>query len=574
MAKKTTAAPASPVASTPANDYTVLARRYRPAQFSELIGQQAVAQALKNAITSNRVAHAYLFTGARGVGKTSTARILAKCLNCVSGPTLTPCGACESCKAVAVGEDVDVVEIDGASNRNLDDVRELRANVQYRPQRSRFKIYIIDEVHMLTRESFNALLKTLEEPPPHVKFIFATTEANKVPITILSRCQKFDFGGISSKLIQDRLRAIVQAEKAEADPEALAMLARRAAGSMRDGQSLLDQALAFSGGKLTVDSIHALLGTANDEQMVALAVAVLNKERSQALALLQAALDSGVQPGELADQLIELWRKLMLLKAAGKNSELAELQESAREALARFVDLSSLEQLLAGLDILVAAKGKLRVTSHARAVLESAVLRLGLLSDLQPLASLATEFSNMLAGGPMPAPAARQQVTVAPSASALPPLGLSQRSASSAVGEAPTQSESGLSAESLEETWSKILLGAGPMFAAALGRCSQRTFVPPATVVLSFPRAAAKEREQAEKKLDKIVELFKKQVGQAVTVRTELIGSAGPASGEEEAPKLSKATVTKKSAAQHPLVKEAMEQLGAEMLRVDEGFGS
>src|SRR5262245_13414514 len=195
-----------------AESYTVLARRYRPQGFADLDGQEPVAQALTNALAANRVAHAYLFTGARGVGKTSTARILAKCLNCVKGPTATPCNECENCRAIATGDDVDVLEIDGASNNGVDEVRELRGNVQYRPSRSRFKIYVIDEVHMLSKAAFNALLKTLEEPPPHVKFIFATTEVEKIPITILSRCQRFDFAGIGTPRIVQRLREIVVGE--------------------------------------------------------------------------------------------------------------------------------------------------------------------------------------------------------------------------------------------------------------------------------------------------------------------------------------------------------------------------
>ena len=213
----------------PLEEYTVLARRYRPQQFSDLVGQEPVARALINALKSNRVAHAYLFTGARGVGKTSTARILAKALNCVKGPTATPCDVCDACRSIATGEDVDVLEIDGASNRGIDEVREIRSNVQYRPSRGRYKIYIIDEVHMLTPPAFNALLKTLEEPPSHVKFIFATTEAQKIPVTILSRCQRFDFAGIGTQAIVERLREIVANEGMEADDEALALVARRAA---------------------------------------------------------------------------------------------------------------------------------------------------------------------------------------------------------------------------------------------------------------------------------------------------------------------------------------------------------
>src|SRR5437588_2216760 len=257
--------------------YTVLARRYRPQQFADLIGQEPVARALTNALQSNRVAHAYVFTGARGVGKTSAARILAKALNCAQGPTATPCDQCEICQSIASGEDVDVLEIDGASNRGIDEVREIRQNVQYRPARSRYKIYIIDEVHMLTAPAFNALLKTLEEPPEHVKFIFATTEVQKIPVTILSRCQRFDFAGIGTARIVDRLREVVQSERMHADDEALELVARRAAGSMRDAQSLLDQLLAFGGERLTSDQVHQLLGTAHDERVIALASAVLEQ---------------------------------------------------------------------------------------------------------------------------------------------------------------------------------------------------------------------------------------------------------------------------------------------------------
>src|SRR6478609_6352120 len=234
--------PSLPTASD--SRYTVIARRYRPQSFDELVGQEHVARALQQAISSGRVGHAYLFTGARGVGKTSAARILAKALNCVEGPTPTPCNRCDVCLRVTAGDDVDVLEIDGASNRGIDEIRQLRQNVAVRPSRVRYKIYIIDEVHMLTKEAFNALLKTLEEPPEHVKFIFCTTEPEKIPITILSRCQRFDFAGIETTTIAERLRQIVEHEGVAVDPAAVDLLARRAAGSMRDSQSLLEQILA------------------------------------------------------------------------------------------------------------------------------------------------------------------------------------------------------------------------------------------------------------------------------------------------------------------------------------------
>src|SRR3954470_11720887 len=227
--------------------YTVLARRYRSQTFDELVGQEAIAQTLKNAIRTGRVAHAFLFTGTRGVGKTSAARILAKAINCPNrAADGNPCDECNSCKAVARGDDIDVIEIDGASNNSVDQIRELRQSAGIRPARSPYKIYIIDEVHMLSSGAFNALLKTLEEPPEHVKFIFATTEPNKIPITVLSRCQRYDFAGIAPEQIVATLAEICARERVEAEPEALRAVARRAAGSMRDAQSLLEQLLSSS----------------------------------------------------------------------------------------------------------------------------------------------------------------------------------------------------------------------------------------------------------------------------------------------------------------------------------------
>ncbi|HMO37424.1 MAG TPA: DNA polymerase III subunit gamma/tau, partial [Gemmatales bacterium] len=314
-------------------NYTVLARRYRPQIFDDLLGQEPVVQALKNAITSNRIAHAYLFTGVRGVGKPSTARILAKSLNCVHGPTITPCNECSACQAISLGEDVDVLEIDGASNRGIDNIRDLRGNTQYRPQSSRFKIYIIDEVHMLSKEAFNALLKTLEEPPPHVKFIFATTEVNKIPITILSRCQRFDLSGISRDSIQQRLQAIVQSEGQQAEEAALQLIARRAGGSMRDAQSLLDQALAFSQGAITLEQVQNLLGLAHEEEVLNIVQPVLERNAVAALEALHTCLKKNVQLGELLDQWIELWRQLLLRATLGSSPLVKDLCESDLTAL-------------------------------------------------------------------------------------------------------------------------------------------------------------------------------------------------------------------------------------------------
>jgi len=380
---RTMAKPKNDFGSTD-NDYTVVARRYRPQQFAQLIGQESTSEALINALKSGRVAHAYLFTGARGVGKTSCARILAKALNCEQGPTATPCDQCEICLSIATGDDVDVLEIDGASNRGIDEIREIRQNVQFRPSRARYKIYIIDEVHMLTAPAFNALLKTLEEPPAGVKFIFATTEVNKLPVTILSRCQRFDFGLIQTSRIAEHLRAIVKQEKREADESALNLVARRAAGSMRDAESLLDQLMAF-GERLTPDLVHRLLGTAPADRVLGLAKAVMAGDAQAALNLLEKTLQEGTQIGEIVDQLVECWRDLMMFASVGSD---APGMVNSPGDLQPLVANTSLDKILAGLDILTMAKSRLRSTNYGRVLVEMSLVRLTRLDQLLGLGEL------------------------------------------------------------------------------------------------------------------------------------------------------------------------------------------
>ncbi|RPI89061.1 MAG: DNA polymerase III subunit gamma/tau [Planctomycetaceae bacterium] len=367
-------------------EYTVLARRFRPQAFGEVVGQEAIAQALRNAISGGRVAHAYLFTGARGVGKTSTARILAKSLNCPQANGGDPCNQCEICQGISEGADVDVLEIDGASNRGIDEIRTLRSNVNIKPMRSRYKIYIIDEVHMLTKEAFNALLKTLEEPPPNVKFIFCTTDPQKLPETILSRCQRFDFGTIETSRIRQRLAEIATAEGVVVEPSAIDLVARRANGSMRDSQSLFDQLLAFGGAKVTTEEVHRLLGTAPDSRLIDMARVLVGRDCAAVLAQLDLAVSSGAQLGEFVDQLIACFRDLMVLAAGATNAPLMSVGEDLRPDLVELAKVCGLQSSMAGLQMLADAKQRMKGVTYGRILAELALVRIASLEQLDAIA--------------------------------------------------------------------------------------------------------------------------------------------------------------------------------------------
>ncbi len=368
--------------------YTVLARRFRPQGFADVVGQEHVAQALRNAILANRVAHAYLFTGARGVGKTSTARILAKALNCPNSVDGNPCNDCEICDGIAAGNDVDVLEIDGASNRGIDDIRQLRANVNVKSMRTRYKLYIIDEVHMLTKEAFNALLKTLEEPPPNVKFVFCTTEPNKVPDTILSRCQRFDFGTIETSNIKSRLAHIAQSEGVDVDDEALELVARRAAGSMRDSQSIFDQLLAFGEEHISAVDVHRLLGTASDDRLIDIGQALVDRDKAKAIDSFHTALDGGVQLGELTDQLLFYLRDLMILASGAASVGLLSVAPVSQELLQKQATAWGLQSIVAAMQILAEAKARMQRVTYGRALAELALIRIAMLEDLTDIGEL------------------------------------------------------------------------------------------------------------------------------------------------------------------------------------------
>jgi DNA polymerase-3 subunit gamma/tau len=580
MAKsKKSTTPPQDVPRAGAAEYTVVARRYRPQQFADLIGQEHVAAALVNALQSGRVAHAYLFTGARGVGKTSAARILAKALNCEKGPTATPCDQCDSCKAIAIGEDVDVMEIDGASNRGIDDARELRQNIAFRPTRSQHKIYIIDEVHMLTKEAFNALLKTLEEPPPQVKFIFATTEVNKIPITILSRCQRFDFAHVGSAKIFEQLRRIVDREGYQADDEALKLIARRAGGSMRDSQSLLDQLIASSSGTLTAEQVNAVLGTAGDERVTQLATAVLNRDAKSALDLIAGWVERGLQIGELIDQMVGYWRTLMLINCGGPDVRELPVTPSQKEAALRHAQQVSLDAILAGLDVWTAVKGRMRDNAHAQVLLEMAVVRLARMDELLGVGQLAAALAQgrvpVQGPGTSRSPAAANEAGESAKKNGRVTPGPAQAPDDTD----PRMADVSLSESGLPSLWNRVnrhLSDRSPMLASHLKFASLPAIFGPNTLVIRFQSEYNQAYEvcDREENIRRIEETLERECGQPIKVVCELVTGPAPASlqASNGPPRSAQTGDRKKQLMELPLFRKAGETLGAQIWHVDDDF--
>ncbi len=354
--------------------YISLYRKWRSQTFDEIVGQPAIVQTLKNAIAADRLAHAYLFSGPRGTGKTSTARILAKALNCKKGPTPDPCGKCQACIKIREGHSINVIEIDAASNRGINEIRELRERVRYAPVEGRYKVYIIDEVHMLTSEAFNALLKTLEEPPSHTIFVLATTELQKVPATIISRCQRLDFRLIKLAEIENHLKQMAKAEGFEIDEKAVNLIARNAEGCMRDAISLLDQLVSFSGHKISYDNVVMLLGTADEELLFAFGQAIVLNDIAKVLELIRTGLAEGRSTPQVTRDLVAHFRNLLHLKVGSE--EVLELTKDYLERLRKQADSFTLGRIKSVITALSRAELDMRWHPHARLVLEIALLEL------------------------------------------------------------------------------------------------------------------------------------------------------------------------------------------------------
>jgi DNA polymerase-3 subunit gamma/tau len=370
--------------------YLVLARKWRPRQFNDVVGQKAITQTLKNAILSGRTAHAYLFSGQRGVGKTTTARILAKALNCQEGPTPKPCDVCTLCEEINKGSSIDVIEIDGASNNSVDDIRDLREKVHYIPAKGHYKVYIIDEVHMLSKPAFNALLKTLEEPPEHVVFILATTEAHKIPITILSRCQRYDFRRISSHDIYAYLNTLIEEEgglKGEKEA-ALHLIAKIADGSLRDALSLIDQVMSYSGEGTTLQQILDLVSLVDYHIIGEMMIAVAEGKAREALICVEKVVDRGHDLKHFVEQILHYIRDTMILKMNEGDGTGLDLNFDEKKEMATIARLVSQEDLLRYFDILARAIERMRLSSQPRLILEMALIRLAELPKLESLTHL------------------------------------------------------------------------------------------------------------------------------------------------------------------------------------------
>jgi len=387
--------------------YQVIARKWRPKQFDDVIGQQTVTRTLKNAIQLGRVAHAYLFTGTRGVGKTSTARIMAKALNCHQGITPAPCDACPSCTEITAGNAVDVLEIDAASNRGIGEIRELRENVQYAPSRDRHKIFIIDEVHMLTPEAFNALLKTLEEPPSHVVFILATTELFKIPQTILSRCQQFDFRIIPFAEIRDRLQKILAAETVTLSPQAISFIVKASGGSMRDAESALQKIVSLGGDRISDEDVAALLGVIQQDMVNHMMQAVLTRDRAAIITLIDRLYNRGHDLQNFIRTFIEYIRHMTVYKIARDEDQLLTLSPEDVRVLKEAAEELTVEDLLRFYEMLLDADNELRWTPFPRFHVEMAFLRLAALTHLVSLEEIMGALADLPAArvDPEPAPA-------------------------------------------------------------------------------------------------------------------------------------------------------------------------
>jgi len=477
--------------------YTVFALKWRPQDFESIVGQDHIVGTLKNAIQKGRLAHAYLFAGPRGVGKTSTARILAKALNCKEGPTLKPCQKCSSCLEINQGRSLDVIEIDGASNRGIDEIRALRENVKFSPTNGKYKVYIIDEVHQITPDGFNALLKTLEEPPEFVKFIFATTHPQKVMPTIISRCQRMDFRRITTIEIISQLEKIIAQEKITVDKEVLFAIAKSSDGSLRDAESVLDQLVSFSKGNVSLKDAISVLGMVEQDVLFSLTDKIIQKDPAAALKLFNDIIDDGKDPGVFLVNLIEHFRNLMVAKVSKADSKLVDLPQEICDRLLQQGQLLSLEEIFTVFNILVATQEMTKRLDSQRIPLEISLVRLShnkpegsaCLPARQGLASISQSHKPQLNSSSSVPPEAKPSVTPAEK------------------NEQPTQQSASVSLESVKNVWNNIInnLAKIKMSAATYLSEGQPTKVSGNLITVAFSKSCSLHKESLEAKDNKSI---------------------------------------------------------------------
>jgi DNA polymerase-3 subunit gamma/tau len=542
--------------------YLVLARKWRPQCFEEVIGQPHVVQTLINAISAKRIAHAYLFSGARGIGKTSVARILAKALNCARGPSPVPCNECESCREITESGSLDVLEIDGASNRGINEIRELRENIRYLPSKSPYKIYIIDEVHMLTGEAFNALLKTLEEPPSHVIFIFATTEPHRIPITIMSRCQLFEFRRISSNVIVEHLRHIAQEEDIRISEVSLRLLARKAEGSMRDAQSLLEQMIAFAGKDIKDEDLLEVLGVIDRHALHQIAAAILDSNPVRCLEIVERLYLHGHDLRRFCQDLAEHFRNLLVIKLCEAPQKLVELTEAELTELREQADRASNATLQQFFHFLLRAEEEMRRSSNAKLVLEMALLRLIQLPqvmDIQEIISQVQGMEQRFSTGNQSAtnPSTREEHVV----QQVPPFAYSQTE------EVETADPHNIAEPSSVE-WQRLIermRREKPVLAASLERVSVRELQPEGIELdfngHEFDYELVKEKDS----FGLLNRLAREIFGKRMKISLK---AGGKEIRRQQRGKADRQRLLQQKALKHPLVTEALEIFGGEIIDV------
>jgi len=561
--------------------YLVFARKYRPQVFEGVIGQHHVTRTLQNAITAGRVAHAFLFAGPRGIGKTSAARILAKALNCATGPTATPCGKCESCHEISSGLSLDVIEIDGASNRGINEIRELRENVKYAPARSRHKVFIIDEVHMLTPEAFNALLKTLEEPPDHVIFIFATTEPNRIPITILSRCQRFDFRRIPLKEMIHRLKEIVEIEEVKISNNSLLLLAREAEGSMRDAQSLLDQVIAFSGNEVRDEDVAEVLGIVDRRLLYEISLAIANHDGQKCLETLDRLDQYGYDFRQLSGELLEHLRNLMVVHIAENPEALLELPKHELDDLTEQCKAFDLRRIQQCFTILLQSDAELSHSTFPKLILEMALLKM---VDIQPVVAmdeilnrleameerlsraepdLMERYATYVSRTPKPSNGSRLEGTSAESDS------------STALEEAHNKDTPSDNAENREATWKSLLESArreNPILAALLSH-GRLVALDDRVIEIGFRRGSFYyERIQEEENRRAAMEICRSFFKKELQLNFSILGKASKSSSiRRRRHDTDQDHHLRKKVLENPVVKEALEIFDGEIEEIKVG---